>query len=172
MRLVEEVKLEYDFCDLMLGKVRHLKSEEKEQMYLWLGKQLDIILTGQPHAIINSQDLTYKILDKGVFEGNWENISEAKKFTSKLLSYVRRYEQVPIVVVRVNVPEDKFPPEIQIARMKSHQIYSDEEIRKKAKALGLEENKAREIIKDHINIAAKFDYTAFCRKLKEGEKAV
>jgi hypothetical protein len=56
---VEEVILEYDFCDIILGKVRHLNSEEKEQMYLWLAKQLDLILSRQPNAIANSNEANY-----------------------------------------------------------------------------------------------------------------
>jgi len=165
--MADEVVLEYDSCDIFLGKIRGLNSEEKEQMYLWLGKQLDAILMRQPHAIINSHDLEYKILDRGVFEGYWENIGDAKKFASKLLSYVRRYEQVPIVNVHVNEPE--YPTEYRIAKMKS-QSYSEEDIIEKAKTLGLEENKAREIIKDHINIQNRFDMKAFCSELKKTKK--
>jgi len=165
--MAKEIILEYDFCDIFLGKIRGLNSEEKEQMYLWLGKQLDAILVKQPHAIINSHDLEHRILDRGVFQGYWENIGEAKKFANKLLGYVRRYEQVPMVNVRINEPE--YPPEYRIAKMKS-QSYSEEDIVEKAKTLGLEESKAREIIGDHINIQASFDMKAFCGELKRRRK--
>lgn len=166
MSEASEITLEYDFCDSVLGKIRGLNSEEKKQMYLWLQKQLDAIGMRQPLAIMNPQELIYRILDRGVFQGDWENMNKAKKFASELLGYVRRYKEVPKVVVRVNIPEAKFPPEIQIARMKS-QSYSDEDILKKAKALGLEETKAREIVKDYISIQSRFDLKTFCDKLKK-----
>jgi len=101
----------------------------------------------QPHAIINFHDLESDILDTGVFKGCWENIDEAKKFANKLLSYVRRYEPVPRVCIHVIEPE--FPPEYQIAKMKS-KSYSDKQIIEKAKTWGFEETKVREIINDHI----------------------
>lgn len=165
--MVDDIILEYDFCDIVLGKIRGLNSEEKEQMYLWLGKQLDAISMRQRHAIMNSHDLVYKILDRGVFQGYWKNIGEAKKSASELLSYVRRYKQVPIVKVRVNEPE--YPPEYRVAKMKS-QGYSDGDIIDKAKTLGLKETKVREIINDHIKIQTSFDMKAFCSVLKKAQK--
>ena len=165
--LVDEVLLEYDDCDIVLGRIRHLNSEEKEQMHLWFGKQLDAILMRQPHAIRYSRDLESGILQKGVFEGWWENINAAKKFATKLLGYVKKYEPVPLVVHRVIEPE--YPPVYQIAKMKSRG-YSDEEIKEKAKAWGFEETKVTEIIEDRINIIAHFDLESFCRELEKTRK--
>jgi hypothetical protein len=52
--------------------------------------------------------------------------------------------------------------------MKS-QCYSDEDILKKAKTLGLEENKVREVIRDYVSVQANFDMVAFCRELKKAK---
>jgi hypothetical protein len=162
----KEITLEYDFCDVILGKVRGLNSEEKQRIELWFRKRVDTILMQHPHAVLDYYSLEYDVLEKGIFTGYWASVEEAKKYVNELLSsYVIRYEQIPRVVVRVNVPEAKFPPEIQIARMKS-QSHSDEDIIDKAKTLGLEETKAREIIKDYINIQVSFDMKAFCSELK------
>jgi hypothetical protein len=166
--MTDEVILEYDFCDIFLGKIRGLNSEEKERMRLWLRKQVDTIHRRQPLAIVNFQSHEYDILDKGVFRGYWANVDGAKKFASRLLGYVRRFEQVPIVNVRVNEPE--YPPEYRIAKMKS-QGYSDEDIIDKAKTLGLEETKTREIIKDYINKQARFDMKAFCSEWEKSRKS-
>jgi len=165
--LAEEVTKEYDYCDIILGKVKGLNSGEQQRMELWFRKRVDTIRMQYPLAVLDYYSLEYDVLEKGIFTGYWASVEEAKKYVNELLSsYVIRYEQVPRVVVRVNVPEAKFPPEIQIARMKS-QSYSDEDILKKAKALGLEEIKAREILKDHINVQAHFNMEAFCRQLKK-----
>jgi hypothetical protein len=165
--LVEEVVIEYDFCDVILGKVRGLNSEEKQRIELWFRKRVDTILMQHPHAILDYYSVEYDILEKGVFTGYWANVEEAKKYVNGLLnSYVIRYKQVPRVRVHVNVPEAEFPPAIQLARMKS-QGYSDADILKTAKTLGLEETKAREILKDHINVQAHFNMEAFCRQLKK-----
>jgi hypothetical protein len=108
-----EVVLEYDFCDAILGKVRGLKSEEKQRMALWFGKRVDAILMQHPHAVLDFNRLESDILKNGVFKSCWANVEEAKKWVEKLLSrYVEIYEPVPPVVVRVNVPEARFPPEI------------------------------------------------------------
>lgn len=165
--MADEVLLEYDYCDIVLGRIRHLNSEEKEQIHLWFGKQLDVIGMRQPHAIVYSRDLESEILQRGTFEGYWENVNEAKKFVTKLLRYVKKFEPVPIVSHRVIQPE--FPPVYQIAKMKS-MGYLDEEIMEKAKTWGFEEIKVREIIKDHINVQASFDMKAFCSEVKKTQK--
>jgi rRNA maturation endonuclease Nob1 len=167
--LSNEVILEYDFCDIILGKIRLLNSEEQQRTELWFRKRVDTIRMQYPLAVLDYYTLEYDVLEKGIFKAYWASVEEAKKYANKLLSsHVIRYEQVPRVVVRVNVPEAKFPPEIQIARMKS-QSYSDDDILKKAKALGVEENRAREIITDHINIQNLFDLKIFCSELKRKE---
>jgi len=164
MPMPKEIIREYDFCEVFLSRIRHLNSEEKEQMCLWFRKQIDTIIGGRPHAIVNFHELESEILCKGVFDGYWENVNEAKKFASELLRYVRKYEPVPRVSHRVIQPE--FPPVYQIAKMKS-MGFLDGEIIEKAKTWGFEETKAREIIMDHINVQACFDMEAFCGELKK-----
>ena len=162
--IVDEVILEYEFCDTFLGKIRGLNSEEKEHMRLWFRKQMDTIIMRQPHAIMNFHDIESKIIDNGVFKGYWKNLDEAKRVASELLGHVRRYEPVPKVIIRIITPQ--FPHIYQIARMKS-MGYLDEDIIEKAKTWGFEESKVREIIEDRINIQASFDMKAFCNGLKK-----
>jgi len=158
----KEVILEYDYCDIVLDRIRHLNSEEKEQMRLWFGEQLDAIGMRQPHAIRYSDDLESKIL-KGVFDGWWENIEEAKRFASELLRYVRKYKPVPIVSHRVTKP-----PMYVIAKMKEIGYFDDEHIIKEAKTLGLEETKVREFLKNYD--PKSFDWKTFCGELKRMQK--
>lgn len=167
--MIKEVVIEYDFCDVILGKVRGLNSEEKQRIELWFRKRVDTILMQHPHAILDYYSVEYDILEKGVFTGYWANVEEAKKYVNGLLnSYVIRYKQVPRVTVRVNEPEAEYPPEYRIANMKA-KGYSDEDISKMAKTLGLEENRVREIIQNRADIIAHFDMDAFCSELKKAK---
>jgi len=164
------MEVKYDYCDVILGRIRHLNSEEKQQMNLWFRKKIDTIARRQPYAIADFHDLQSIILVKGVFEGYWKNIDEAKKFALKLLRYVRKYEPVPKVNHRVEIPEHEFPPFYQIARMKS-MGYSDERIIKEAKEKwGFEETAVMEIIKDRINVITSFDLKTFCEDLEKKQK--
>ncbi len=172
--MVDEIILEYDYCDLVLDKVNLLDMEEKQRMVLWLRKRVDTILMQYPqyqHAFRDYDTLEHDILYDGIFKAYWANIEAAKKYVDEVLlsKYVMKYEQVPILNVRVNEPE--YPPEYRIAHMKD-KGYSDEDISKTAKTLGLQENGVREIIQNRDEIIENFDLKAFCRKLKEGKKAV
>src|SRR5271157_4829324 len=98
--MVEEVTLEYDFCDIILGKVRHLASEEKQRIELWLRKRVDTIRVQYQLAVLDYNELENDILEKGVFEAYWASIEVAKKYVDYLLSnYVMQYEPVPIINV-------------------------------------------------------------------------